>query len=460
MAAISAEIRTLTGLALPVVGVQVGQMLMGIVDAMMVGHLGREPLAAVTLGTVWVFGTFVAAMGILHGLDPIVSQAHGRGDSATAGVTLQRGVVLAIALSVPLSWLWLYAEPVFQLLRQDPELAATAQTYIRSQLFCVAPLLIFAALRQYLQGRAIMRAALWITLMANLVNLLGNWVLIFGNLGFPALGVLGAGIATGITRVFMMLALIAWTLYFRLHEGGWVPWSTSALQPAGLLRILRYGVPVGIQISLEVWAFNFATLLAGRLGSSELAAHAIVIKLASFTFMFPLGIGMACSTRVGNLIGAGKLQEAQRAGWIAVAMGAGVMLVAAVMFVLLRHSLPVMFIKDATVIGLASTVLPIAAAFQIFDGAQTVGAGVLRGMGDTRPAAIYTLLGFYFLALPLAWWLKTRGWGLPGIWWGLCLGLAILCALLMLRIQTRGPARQLSATSSRKPVTPAAGGTP
>jgi MATE family multidrug resistance protein len=198
-------------------------------------------------------------------------------------------------------------------------------------------------------------------------------------------------------------------------------------------------------MGLEVWAFEIATLFSGRLGTVELGAHVVVLTLASLTFMVPLGISMGAVTRVGNLIGEGRRDLAQVASWMALVLGASAMAVAAVLFVLLRGVLPRVYTEDSAVIAAAASILPVAAAFQIFDGTQVVGTGILRAMGRTRPAAAFNLVGYYGLALPLAYWLAFRGgFGLPGIWWGLVLGLAAIAVMLVIWVWRRGPAHVAS----------------
>ena len=203
----------------------------------------------------------------------------------------------------------------------------------------------------------------------------------------------------------------------------------------------RDGSPRAIQISLEVWAFSAAALLAGLLGATPLAAHTVALNMAALAFMVPLGISQGTVTRVGNLIGAGLHDAAQRAAWIAMAMGGIVMTVSAVAFVTLRTLLPRIYTADPAVIALCASILPIAAAFQIFDGVQVVGCGVLRGMGRTRPAAVFNAISYWIVGLPLGAWLGIRGgWGLAGIWWGLCIGLALVSVFLVLWVRYRGPA--------------------
>jgi MATE family multidrug resistance protein len=378
----------------------------------------------------------------VFGIDPIVTQAHGAGHGERVALAFQRGVVLALAISLPISALWLYTGDFLVVLGQAPHLARLAHDYTLVQIPSVGAFLVFAALRQYLQGREIVRPALWVILIGNVFNVAANWALIFGNLGLPALGLEGAGIATALTRGFVLVGLFAWVLAFSLHRGAWVAWSRRVLELPALGQLLALGLPVALQMSLEIWAFSASTFLAGRLGAVSLASHTIVLNMAALSFMMPLGVSQGAVTRVGNLLGADRPGDAQRAAWVALALGAGVMCVSALAFVSLRHWLPGLYSSDAEVVALSATILPIAAAFQIFDGTQVVGCGVLRGMGRTRPAAWFNLVAYWVLALPLAAWLVLRGgFGLVGIWWALCLALAIVAVLLVLWIRVRGPER-------------------
>jgi MATE family multidrug resistance protein len=435
------ELRRLTSLATPVVITQVGMMTMGMVDVIMIGHVGVEELAAASLGRVWLFGTLLMAFGVVIGIDPIVAQAHGRRDAYRLGLGLQQGLVVAAGTGLLLSGLWFFTEPMLNLFGQDPELARMARGYVWVQIPTTIPVLFYVTLRHYLQGRGIVKPAMWVTLGANGANVFLNWVLIYGNLGAPELGLVGAGIATGCTRTLMFVALLGLMLAFRFHQGGWTGWNREALRPARIREVLHFGIPVSLHTGLEVWAFQAATLLSGRLGTEQLAAHVITLTLASFMFMFPLGISFAAVTRVGNLIGENREQEAQTSAWVALGMGAAVMSIGAVIFVLFRDLLPLIYTGDRTVAVFAASALPIAAAFQMSDGIQVVATGILRGMGRTRPAAVFNFIGYWVLAIPLAWWLSSQqGWGLRGIWWGLALGLGVIALLLVIWIAKRGPA--------------------
>jgi MATE family multidrug resistance protein len=444
------EIRPLVALGVPNALTQLGFMMLGFVDTLFVGRLGVAELGAASLGNLWIFGTQILGMGLMFGLDPLIAQGHGARDHERVALTLQQGVVTALIASVPIALLWLATEPVLLLFGQDPQLAADAHRFVVIQIPSIPLFLVFLALRQYLQGRGMVMPAFWVTWLANGVNALGNWALIFGHLGLPALGLTGSALATALTRGFMLVALVALALGLRLHEGAWVPWSRRALDGRDLGRIFKIGVPVSLQYALEGWAFQIATLLAGLMGKTPLAAHTIVLNLASLAFMIPLGISMGAAAHVGNLIGAGDILRAQRAAHVALGLGALVMTVSAATFVTLRWVLPDLYTEDAEVIALAASILPIGAAFQLFDGVQGVGGGILRGMGNTMPAAVINLVG-YALALSLAAWLAFEtSMGLAGIWWGLAAGLAMVATALVVWVARRGPAR----LDSRGPVSP------
>jgi MATE family multidrug resistance protein len=435
-----AEVRKMLALGLPVAGTQVSTMLIGVVDAIMVGHVSVDAMAAAALANVWIWATFMFAQGMLMGLDPIVAQAHGAGDGERAGRALHGGVAIALGLSVALALLWLATERILLLTGQDPALARGAHLYTIIQIPSIPFFLVYTALRQYLQGREYMRPALFVILGANVLNLLFGWALIFGHLGFPALGLVGAGIAACLTRVVSGIGLVALVAGFGLHRGAWVPFGRGSLRASDLRELAAFGVPVAIQVSLESWAFSGAALLVGHLGATALAAHTIALNLASLSFMMPLGISQGAATRVGNLLGAGQPAAAQRAAWVSLALGAGVMALAALAFVTLREWFPRLYTPDGSVIAACAAILPIAAAFQIFDGTQVVGCGILRGMGRVRPAVAFNLIGYWLLGLPLGGWLALRGGqGLAGLWWGLALGLALVAVALVVFVALRGP---------------------
>jgi MATE family multidrug resistance protein len=434
-------------------------MLIGVVDAILVGHVGVDEMAAAALANVWIWATFMFAQGVLMGLDPIVAQAHGAGDGERAGRALHSGVAMALLLSAALALLWLATERVLLLSGQDPQLARQAHLYTIVQIPSIPFFLVYTAVRHYLQAREYVRPALFVILGANLLNLLFGWSLIFGHLGFPALGLVGAGIAACLTRVASGVGLVVLVVGLGLHRGAWVPVGRDSLSAARMRELAGFGIPVAIQVSLEAWAFSGAALLVGHLGATALAAHTIALNLASLSFMMPLGISQGAATRVGNLLGAREPAAAQRAAWVSLALGAGVMGVAAVAFVGFRGWLPRLFTPELAVVSACAAILPIAAAFQIFDGTQVVGCGILRGMGRVRPAAAFNLVGYWLIGLPLGGWLALRGgYGLAGLWWGLALGLALVATALVIFVALRGPGRfprgASTATAARAGIGP------
>jgi MATE family multidrug resistance protein len=433
------EARRLASLAVPVALAQLAIMGMGFVDLVVVGRVSVEAFAAVALANPWQYATLLFANGILMGLDPLVAQAHGAREGERAALALQQGIVLALLMSPPVILAWTQTEEVLILLGQDPALAHQAERFLLVQIPSVPFFLVYAALRQYLQGREIVRPVLWVVLLGNVVNALANWVLVFGHWGAPALGLVGSGLATSLTRIAMFGAGVWLVLAFRLHEGAWLPWSRRAFDGNGLRVLVAIGFPIAIQMSLEMWAFAGSNFIAGGLGAEAVAAHSLVMNLASITFMVPLGIAQGTAVRVGNLIGAGDVAQAQRAAWLGIGMGAAFMTLSAVGFVAGREVLPRLYTPEGVVIAAAAAILPIAGAFQVFDGTQSVASGVLRAMGRPGPAAAFNLVGYWLIALPIGGWLALRtDAGLPGLWWGLCAGLVVVAIGLVLLIWRRG----------------------
>jgi len=269
-----------------------------------------------------------------------------------------------------------------------------------------------------------------VVVVVNVLNAGLTWWLVFGGGGLPA--VLGAGLAGTTVRLLLPGLLLVVTFWAGLHRPAWIPWSKEAFNWRRIARIAWIGLPVGLHFGLEVWAFQLTTLMAGKLGQVPLGAHAIVFNLASLSFMFPLGISTAASVRVGNLIGAGDEIGARQAARLSLLLGAGVMSLFGLTFFFLRWQLPRIYGAEPAVLDLCAHILPIAAAFQMLDGTQVVASGILRGLGRTKPAAIFNFGGYYVLALPLAYELAIRrGWGLRGVWWGLAAGLLFVATGLL-----------------------------
>jgi MATE family multidrug resistance protein len=423
-------------LALPVAAVQLGLMGMGVVDTIMVGHVSPVALAAAALGNLYFFIAGIFGQGTLMALDPVISQSVGARDEEAISRALQRGLVLSLALTVVTCATFLPVTWVLTLLRQPAEVIPDAATYVRVAIPGVFPFYAFIVFRQSLQAMGRVAPVLWTVLAANALNAGLNWVFIYGNLGSPALGVGGAALATSIGRWAMALLLLAVSgreLYQRLTP--WRP-ETGAIGP--LMRMLRLGLPIGLQYLLEYGAFAAGALLLGVLGTTSLAAHQIAINLASFTFMVPLGVSTATAVLVGQAIGAGDEARARRSAIAGMLLGTGFMCVSALAFRIFPVALARAYTGDAPVIALAATLIPIAGVFQVFDGLQAVAAGVLRGIGDTHAPAIINVVGFWLIGLPVSWVLTFRyGGGAVGFWWGIVVGLAAVALILLARVRVR-----------------------
>jgi MATE family multidrug resistance protein len=432
----SDDVRELMRLALPVALVQIGLMAMGAVDTIMVGRVSATDLAAVAIGHLYFFGVAVFGMGVLYALDPVVSQAVGAGDAVGIARGVQRGAVLAAALSVLAMALLLPVGAVLAALGQPAEVVPVATRYARGLIPGVFPFYVFIVLRQSLQAMGKVRAILLAVLAANLVNVFLNWMFIFGNLGFPAMGAVGSAWATSSSRWFMMLALaaIGWPLLRQSLR----PLRADALAPAPLARLLRVGAPVGGQQWLEFGVFGAAGLLMGWLGAIPLASHQVALQFAALTFMVPVGVAQATSVLVGQAVGRGDPPGARRATGAGLVIGVGFMAITAVMFLTVPEQLARAFSDDAPVIAAAALLLPIAGVFQVFDGIQVVAAGALRGVGDTRVPMILNLVGFWLVGLPVSAALGLGlGLGPEGIWWGLAIGIGVVALLLADRIHRR-----------------------
>lgn len=434
------EVGPLLRLAIPSIIAQLGQVMLGVVDATFAGRLSVQALDAVTLGSVWQVGTMMPLAGIVMGLGPLVSQAHGAGQKEQLGLALQRALILAAAMSLLVAVSWSYSEQGLLWLGQDPELSRMAALYVRTQLFSAPCFLIYSALTNYLSARGIVRIGIVTMVVANLFNALAAWALMLGHLGFPALGIRGAALATGLTELLLPCVTALLIVRLKLHQGAWVPWSRRVLEQKALLRQLKLGLPIGLTLALELWAFQLGTILAGRIDHIALGAHAIALNLASLSFMVPLGFSMGTSTHVGQLIGAGEAERAQRAAHTALKLLASYALCAGGMFVLARGFLPGLYSTDPHIVSAVASVLPIAGAFQLFDGLQAAGSGILRGMGKAQLTAVYNLVGYFAIGIPLAFYLGLHTTlGLQGIWIGYAAGLGFVAIALVSSVLLRGP---------------------
>lgn len=430
------EIVELTRLCLPVVVVQVGLVLQGVVDGVMVGRISAADLAAVALGNLYFFAVGVFGMGTLFALDPLVSQAYGAGDEGGVRLAVQRGAVLALLLTVAASVLMAVAGPVLVLLAQPADVVPIAKRYIWALIPGMLPFYGFVVCRQSLQAVGKVAPIVVTVVLANGLNAGANWILVFGNLGAPALGAVGSGWATAISRWFMflgVLALGARTLWPHIRE-----FSRDALRLAPLKAMLGLGTPIGLQMFLEFGAFGAIGVTMGWLGTVPLAGHQIALSLASLTFMVPVGISQAGAVLVGQSVGAGDGDRGRRFAGASLVLGMSVMTFSAVVFLLFPEGLAAIYTEDVAILTVAAALIPVAGVFQVFDGLQVVAAGALRGLADTRAPLVITVLGFWLFGMPVSLYLGFKTpFGPVGLWWGLASGLGLVAVLLLMRVWIR-----------------------
>jgi MATE family multidrug resistance protein len=408
---------------------------MAVVDTMIVGRLGAEAIGAVSVGGMAFFTPIIFGMGLLLGLDTLVSHAFGAGDLDGARRSLAQGVILAVALTPPLMLVVLALDPLLYDLGVNPTVLRLARPYLHATAWGTLPLLVYAAFRRYLQAVGRVGPVMFALVSANAVNALGNWALVYGHLGLPALGVTGSGWATTVSRLYLALVLVvAAVRHDRRHpaavsdsEGSrWRP------DPARLRRLLGLGLPAAGHVTLEVGVIAAVTALAGRLDPASLAAHQLVLNVASVTFMIPLGLASAGAVRVGHAVGRRDPAAAARAGWSTLALGVAFMASAAVAMGLAPRAIIGAFTDDPRVLALGVPLLYAAAGFQLFDGVQGVTTGNLRGAGDTRTAMLTNATAHWAIGLPVGYALAfPLGLGVLGLWLGLSLGIAVAgCVLL------------------------------
>ncbi|MEM7774400.1 MAG: MATE family efflux transporter [Pseudomonadota bacterium] len=429
-------------LAVPLALTQLGQIAMFTTDLALIGRLGDTYLAAGALAHTVLFATFLLGMGLVSAVAPLTAQAVGAGDDRLVRRSLRVGIHAALALAVPtIALVQIYSEPMLVALGQVPAVAKDAAVYLSSLIWAVVPGWVFLAMRGYISAVGSAQPTLWITVAAIPLNLALAYVLIFGGFGIPALGLVGAGLATTIVNTGTCLAALwvvtRWHTYARYEPlvRFWRPdWAHFA-------KLMIVGLPIAAAMSLEHGLFTASNLMAGGFGVPQLAAHQIALQFAAIAFMIPLGIGMAASVRVGLAFGAGNPASARRAGFVA--LGLGVIVTVATMIATIAASsiVPMFFLGAETeanraTFQLASALMIFAAAFFIVDGLQTVAAGALRGFNDTAVPMLLAAFSFWGIGFPASWYLTyTLDFGVRGIWIGLLIALACYAASLIWRFE-------------------------
>lgn len=419
-------------LAWPLVVSELGWMGMGVVDTLMVGRVSPEAMGGVAVGGNFQMPIVLFGLGVLLGLDPLVSQAVGAGRHRDARHALIQGLYVAAGLSVALVLLLVGLRPFIGRVGLQPAVVPHAVPFFTALIWGVPAFLGFVCLRRYLQGLGHVRPILWALVSANLLNVVVDYTLIFGHFGFPRLGAMGAGYATSFARTYLFLFLLVAILRVERRAGRHGNAEERRFDPALVRRIILVGLPAAAMVVFEVGVFAVATQLIGRIDAVSLAAHQVALTLASVTFMVPLGISAAGGVRVGQAVGRGDAQGVANAGWTAFLLGAGFMCLSGTLFAVAGRWLTGLFSPDPAVIVMGATLLQVAAMFQLFDGTQVVACGVLRGLGETRLPMFITLVGYWGLGLPIGWFLAFHaGLGARGLWLGLMSGLIAVGLLLL-----------------------------
>ncbi len=437
------EVREITRLGVPVMLAQMASTSMTLVDTIMVGGLGNEQLAAAALGNTMFSPLMITSMGLLAATSPMVSQAYGASDHRAVGHAIRQGFIVAGALALIAIVFLLNAPLLLSVLGQDPTTVARSGAYLNFLCWASPAFLGFCVLRNLVEGVSSPRVVTLVTLIGVAINVVGNWILMYGKLGAPALGLPGCGLATVIAywAMFLMLSgIVLWTPRFRHFE---IFLVRDNLDFSYLKELLRVGWPVATSQGLEVGLFSITALLMGLLGVQQLAAHLIAIQCAAFTFMIALGLATATSVRVGQNVGGRRMEQALTAAWSGIVLAIGCMSVPALVFVFFPHSLTALFLDPRTsvnepVVALAIQLLLFAAAFQVFDGVQVVAMGGLRGFRDTRQPMWLSLISYWAVGLPTGIILAfPMGWGASGLWAGLVMGLLVAAILLVARLKRR-----------------------
>ena len=434
--AVSKEIKTTFLLAYPVMLSQLGQVAVGVADSMMVGRLGALELAASSLANSIFFVALMFGIGISMGLTPLVSNAFGKGKTNQISRLFSNSLLINFLAGVALFGLVLLFSQSLSLLNQPEEVEALALPFLLIITASLIPLMVFQTFKQFVEGLSQTKQAMFITIAANLVNVFLNWLLIWGHWGFPELGFLGAAWATLISRVLMMVLMGGYVLTSKRYNDFKI--QIFRFKPNWTLcqRILKIGIPTGFQFIFEVSAFSAAAIMMGWISVNALAGHQIALNLASISYMMATGVATAGMIRVSHYIGKEDYVGMKEVGRVVFGMVAAFMFVCALLFFAFRFYLPTLYIDDPEVISLAASLLILAGFFQISDGIQVVGLGVLRGMEDVKIPTLVTFFAYWALGLPLGYLLAFKfAFGESGIWIGLLIGLTITAALLLYRFE-------------------------
>lgn len=429
-------------LAYPVIISQLGHMMVAVSDTIIIGHTGDVPLAAVALGNS-IFSVFmVMGIGMSYSLTPLIAQEHGRGDKDACGYLLRHSLVINVMMGI----LWSAGIVLFsdhlQVLQQAPDVQTQARPFMQLLGLSYFPLMIFLTFKQFAEGLGFTRQAMQISIIGNVINIIAGVTLVYGF----KFGVIGVGIGTLTDRILMAAAMAIYVIKADRFKEYLQHFRQRCFSMATIRKLLGIGTPIALQYIFEISAFSSAVIMAGWIGVREQAAHQIAINLAAITYMMASGISSAAGIKSGNHFGAGQWRNLRLSAIASYHMVLLLMSSTAFIFLFGCHLLPLLYINDAAVVDIAARLLIITAFFQLFDGTQVVGLGILRGLGDVKIPTVITLLAYWVLGLPAAYLLGIHlQYGIEGIWWGLLLGLLTASVLLFLRFQHRTKNMEMAA---------------
>jgi multidrug resistance protein, MATE family len=421
-------------LAYPVMLSMLGQVMTGVADSVMVGWTGAVPLAASSLANIFFSIPLFFGVGVSYAITPLIAQAHGSNDQNKIVATLKNGSLINLLTSFLLVALIFSIQPFMHLMGQPEDVVALAIPYLSIIAISIIPTMIFQTYRQFAEGLQRTRVAMIIVVGSNLLNILLNYIFIFGKYGFPELGLNGAGYATLISRIIMGLSMMLYVFYGRKYSSYKAGFSIGNYSRALINKMLHIGLPAGSQFIFEAGAFGFSAIMMGWLGTTALAAHQIALNLATISYMTTSGLGAAATIRVGNFWGQRDIVNLRASAFAMIGMAICLMTFWALLFISGRYFLPTLYIQDLAVIELTAHLLIIAAFFQLSDGIQVVVAGALRGLQDVKIPSLLIFVAYWLIALPLGYWLAfPMKMGANGIWIGLFLGLTLTATAMVVR---------------------------
>ena len=432
------EIKKTLVLSLPIVVGQLGQMLMSVVDNIMVGKVGAQALAAASIANSLFLLIMVVGFGLTVAVTPLTAIAYGAGKDKECGVVLRQGLLINLFFGILLCAVTILFSECIQFMNQPDEIVAPASIYMKVLGFSMLPLMLFQSYRQFAEGVSYLKPAMVITLLANIVNILANWIFIYGNLGVTPLGLTGAGIATISSRTFMAVTLMIIIRRSSKMKRFDPSLNYRKIDFPMMRRLFAIGIPAGFQYFFEVSAFAASSIMIGWMGTVALAAHQIALNLASISWTVAMGISSAATIRVSTAVGRKDIHGTRKAGFSATLLCAGFMASAGLIFILFRFFLPTLYVSEKDVIDISASLLVIVAFFQVSDGTHTVGLGILRGMTDMKIPTLITLAAYWIIGLPSGYFMAFKlNMGIYGVWYGLLVSLTISGIFIMIRFNSK-----------------------